>query len=54
MTAMVCANSNSFNCCCTAVCSSAARIPVLDTAILLVVSICVLCLRSIRIWNAEA
>lgn len=36
------------NCCsCAAACSSARIIPILDTAIIAVVSICVICLRVI-------
>lgn len=43
MTAMVSMNSNSFSCCSTAVAGTSARnIPILDTALILAVSICVL------------
>lgn len=50
MTAMVRTGSNSFNCCSqAAVNTSAHNIPLLDTAISLVVSICVLCLGLLRI-----
>lgn len=49
MAAMVYANKTCSNCCPTAAaCSSARIIPILDTAIALVVSICV-CLLSLRI-----
>lgn len=56
MMAMVSANYNhSSNCCASAAaCSSALNIPVLDAAVLLVVSIFVLCLLPLRIlgWLA--
>lgn len=50
MTAMVCSNTNSFSCSSTAaVNTSVHNIPLLDTAISLVVSICVLGLGLLRI-----
>ena len=45
MTARFVSSNTGFNCCCAAACSSARIIPVLDTAINLVVSICVVLLR---------
>lgn len=55
MTAMVRANANSFSCCSTAAVSTSARyIPLLDTAITLVVSICVLLLGLLRIIEPKA
>ena len=50
MTAMVSMNSNSFSCSSAAAVSTSARnIPILDTAIALVVSICVVLLGLLRI-----
>ena len=44
-------NRSSSNCCASAAACSSARInPIMDTAILLVVSICVLCLLPLQIW----
>lgn len=48
MTVMASMNETCFNCCRAAVCSSAVRIPVLDTAIDLVVSICILLIRIVE------
>lgn len=48
MTAMHNTYNQSSNCCKTAAaCSSARILPILDTAVFLAVSICVLCLRII-------
>jgi len=52
MTAMVFANSNSFSCSTAAAGSSARNIPILDTASILAVSICVLPL--VRITGKQA
>ena len=50
MAAMVSMNTNSFNCCSMAAAgTSAPMISILDTAIALVVSICILCLDIVRI-----
>lgn len=50
MTAKLFCNNQSSNRCASAVaCASALVRPILDTAILLVVSICVLCLRVITL-----
>ena len=50
MMAMASKSSNCFSCCNSAAAGSSARnIPLLDTAISLVVSICVLCLGLVRI-----
>lgn len=50
MTARFSTRNHSFNCCSSAAaCSSARIIPLLDTAIILVVSICVVCLLPLRI-----
>lgn len=50
MTAFGSMNTNSFSYCSMAAAGSSARIlPILDTAISLVVSICVLCLGLLRI-----
>ena len=49
MTAMVSMNSNSCCCSCAAACTFAPILPILDTAMTLVVSICVLCLGILRI-----
>ena len=50
MMARFTAHNHCFNCCSSAAaCSSARIIPLMDTAILLVVSICVVRLLSLRI-----
>lgn len=55
MTAMVSANTNGFSCCsAAAVSTSAHNIPLLDTAIILAVSICVLSLPLLRIIGLTA
>ena len=51
MAAMVCSTMNS-NCCSSAAACSSARIrPILDTAVCLVVSICVLVVRIILLYS---
>lgn len=53
MAAFGCMNSNCFSCCFSAAaCTSAHNIPLLDTAVSLVVSICVL--RLVRIIEPRA
>lgn len=55
MTAFGSMHSNRFHCCSmAAACASAPMIPILDTAICLVVSICVVCLCLVRITGTGA
>lgn len=54
MTAMVSMNSNSCCCAFAAASTSMPMLPILDTAMTLVVSICVLCLGILRIRMLHA
>ena len=54
MKAMVFTNSNSFSCSTAAAGSSAYMIPILDTAVILAVSICILALPLLRIMSLTA
>ena len=49
MKTMACMTNNGFSSCSAAACTSAPIVNLLDTAVALVVSICVLCLRLVRI-----